>query len=70
MVKLAQRRIYEAAWQARQAVGEGSGIWAEFLPLCPDALQPDARHAISPCLSFQFVKWEHFGETMSVTSLV
>lgn len=38
--------------------GGGSGIWVEFLPLCLDPLQPDARHAISPCLSFQSVKWE------------
>ena len=70
MVKLAERSIYESDRQAGKGVGEGSGIWAEFLPLCLDPLQPDARHAVSPCLSFQSVKWEHFGEAMRVTSFI
>lgn len=56
MVKLAPRSIYETDRQAGQGVGKGSGIWAEFVPPFPDPLQPDARHALSPCLRFQSVK--------------
>lgn len=52
-------------------MSESSGLWDEFLPLCLDPLQPDdARHAISPCLNFQSVKWEHFQEVMHLTSLM
>lgn len=60
VVKLAQRSIYVREWQAGEGVGEGSGMWGEFLPLCLDPLQPDdASHAISPCLNFQSVKREN-----------
>lgn len=60
VVKLAQKSACECEWQAGNGEAEGSGMWGEFLPLCLNSLQPDdARHATSPCLNFQSVKWEH-----------